>query len=445
MLPREAYFAAVKRPYPPLYSSLIQHGWSQYEYYAPFGLGKPWAMRHAVMTPDFMWHFSKADVARGGELVLKAWMNEVHFRRGVALLRERERTLREAVGQDFAAFAAAYKRYMPAVTFAWAPEKLVTERLTALLIMQLSAPDTNELIGQLNTPLEDNLYKQEEYELAQTDELSAHVQKYEWLNSRYGADVRYTAQEAAARKTKLNADELEARRAHEKASVRAAIARAKELLGEDAQLVDIMQFIIYYRTHRTDVMNMVAYQYIPQLKQMAAQRHLTYEQLLHCMAQEILEDTVPSLDIINERRRRHAIVMEEGLVRCLIERACDEIETYFNEDVGYVTEVRGTVACQGKARGTARVIAAPADFAKVKVGDILVTSMTTPNMISIMKRAAAFVTDEGGITCHAAIISREMGKPCIIGTRIATKVLRDGNWVEVDAEKGVVRLVPRVL
>jgi len=58
-----------------------------------------------------------------------------------------------------------------------------------------------------------------------------------------------------------------------------------------------------------------------------------------------------------------------------------------------------------------------------------------------MKKAVAFVTDEGGITCHAAIISREMKKPCIIGTKIATRALKDGDLVEVDANKGVVRKV----
>ena len=58
-----------------------------------------------------------------------------------------------------------------------------------------------------------------------------------------------------------------------------------------------------------------------------------------------------------------------------------------------------------------------------------------------MKRAIAFVTDEGGITCHAAIIAREMKKPCIIGTKVATKILKDGDMVEVDANKGTVKII----
>jgi len=58
-----------------------------------------------------------------------------------------------------------------------------------------------------------------------------------------------------------------------------------------------------------------------------------------------------------------------------------------------------------------------------------------------MKKAAAFVTDEGGITCHAAIVARELKKPCIIGTKIATQALKDGDEVEVDADKGAVKLL----
>ena len=67
--------------------------------------------------------------------------------------------------------------------------------------------------------------------------------------------------------------------------------------------------------------------------------------------------------------------------------------------------------------------------------------MTDPRYVPAMKKAAAIVTDEGGITCHAAIVSRELKKPCIIGTKIATKVLKDGDEVEVDAEKGVVKKI----
>ena len=67
--------------------------------------------------------------------------------------------------------------------------------------------------------------------------------------------------------------------------------------------------------------------------------------------------------------------------------------------------------------------------------------MTQPTFAPILEKAAAVITDEGGITCHAAIIARELKKPCIIGTKIATQVFKDGDMVEVDAEQGIITLI----
>ncbi|HPN15033.1 MAG TPA: PEP-utilizing enzyme [bacterium] len=97
------------------------------------------------------------------------------------------------------------------------------------------------------------------------------------------------------------------------------------------------------------------------------------------------------------------------------------------------SEIRGSSASLGKAIGPVRVILNQADFDKFMPGDVLVASMTRPEYVPIMKKAAAVITDEGGLTCHAAIVSRELGVPCIIGTQVATKILKDGDMVEVDA------------
>lgn len=104
-------------------------------------------------------------------------------------------------------------------------------------------------------------------------------------------------------------------------------------------------------------------------------------------------------------------------------------------------EFRGTVASLGRAKGKVIIVVTEADQKKMKDGDILVSPMTTPRLMEAVKMAAAIVTDEGGLTAHAAIVSRELHIPCVIGTKIATKVLRDGDMVEVDAMKGVVRKI----
>ncbi|MFH0829456.1 MAG: PEP-utilizing enzyme [Candidatus Kerfeldbacteria bacterium] len=103
------------------------------------------------------------------------------------------------------------------------------------------------------------------------------------------------------------------------------------------------------------------------------------------------------------------------------------------------SNLHGQVAYPGIVRGIARIVLLEKDVPKVKPGDILVSSSTNPNLILAMQRAGAFVTDIGGITSHAAIVSRELKKPCIVGTKIATKSIRDGDRLEVDANHGIVR------
>ncbi len=100
--------------------------------------------------------------------------------------------------------------------------------------------------------------------------------------------------------------------------------------------------------------------------------------------------------------------------------------------------LKGLPASPGYATGTVKIIRDISELSKVQKGDILVTTMTTPDMVPAMEKAAAIVTDEGGMTCHAAIVSRELGIPAVVGTENATKILKDGDVVTVDAYKGLV-------
>ena len=100
--------------------------------------------------------------------------------------------------------------------------------------------------------------------------------------------------------------------------------------------------------------------------------------------------------------------------------------------------VRGLGAAPGAASGPARIVASLDGSGELAEGEVLVAHMTAPDWVPLMRRAAAIVTDSGGMTCHAAIVSRELGIPCVVGTAEATRVLRDGEVVTVDATRGVV-------
>lgn len=110
-----------------------------------------------------------------------------------------------------------------------------------------------------------------------------------------------------------------------------------------------------------------------------------------------------------------------------------------------VRELRGVTASPGTAKARARIVKMEnaSDWRSFEKGDILVTQMTQPNMTLIMRKAAAVITDEGGITSHAAVLSREFGIPCVVGTHTATRAIKDGDLIEVIAEpsEGVVRIL----
>jgi len=120
-----------------------------------------------------------------------------------------------------------------------------------------------------------------------------------------------------------------------------------------------------------------------------------------------------------------------------------DAEKYFTfskpEEKQNVTELRGVVAATGYACGRVRIIRKTSEMKDFQTGEILVTNQTTPEFVPIMKKAAAVITEQGGITSHAAIVSRELKVPCIIGTKIATTALMNGENVEVDANNGIVR------
>jgi len=104
--------------------------------------------------------------------------------------------------------------------------------------------------------------------------------------------------------------------------------------------------------------------------------------------------------------------------------------------------LNGIVASMGNGNvmGNVRIVNNP-HKEKFNKDEILVTSMTRPEFVPLMRKAKAIITNEGGITSHAAIVSRELGIPCIIGTKVATKALKNGDFVEVNVKEGIVRKI----
>jgi phosphohistidine swiveling domain-containing protein len=103
--------------------------------------------------------------------------------------------------------------------------------------------------------------------------------------------------------------------------------------------------------------------------------------------------------------------------------------------------IKGTPASPGVATGTVKIVNSVKDLAKIKKGDILVSHATGPELLPGMQKSGAIITDEGGVACHAAITARELRIPCVVGTKIATQVLKDNDLVEVNADRGIVKIL----
>jgi len=172
------------------------------------------------------------------------------------------------------------------------------------------------------------------------------------------------------------------------------------------------------------------------------------EELLWLTVNEVLELLKGKREYLDRAKKYHREQRRIGLMTPL---GYDDLSLEFWNEVerlqrpgGDIKEIKGISASKGKVEGIAKIILNPVtEFEKFKNGDILIASMTRPEYIHLMKKASAIITDEGGITSHASIVSRELGKPCIIGTRFATKVFKDGDLVEVDANNGVVKIIKR--
>jgi len=118
----------------------------------------------------------------------------------------------------------------------------------------------------------------------------------------------------------------------------------------------------------------------------------------------------------------------------------DELEDNINiKEHNDIKELKGIGVSKGKVKGSVKVINNLYNLENIEEGIILVTHMTRPQFNDKIMKCKAIITNEGGILCHAAILAREHGIPCIVGTNIATEILKDGDLIEVDAEKGIVK------
>ncbi len=274
------------------------------------------------------------------------------------------------------------------------------------------------------------------------DLLEIHTEKYAWLNSTYHINDPCTI--------KTFIDRLKQHRDYE-SKLYSTIENREKIEGEiqnlitnlsldekAQKLIHIMRSVVFLRNFEKENANKNQFLVEPLIIELARRLDIDRDIVLSMTDEEIidaLQKERVDIDEIKKRLENFAIIVKDSRMTIDLKPKADEKEEILDK------EIKGNVACKGTVEGIVKVVKDRSEISKVKKGEILVTSMTTPDFVPAMEKAAAIITDEGGITCHAAIVSRELATPCIIGTKNATKILKDGDKVRVDAEKGIVLFI----
>ncbi|MFH1257665.1 MAG: PEP-utilizing enzyme [Candidatus Micrarchaeota archaeon] len=283
--------------------------------------------------------------------------------------------------------------------------------------------------------------------------LIAHTKKYGWLPCTYENDPwkkeHFESVLESMLKQKTDAKkELEKIKNKEKEDEikRKSTISLLELSKSEIKLFDIASDLIFFKADRKDILFRSYFEMRSLIAEIAKRLHLTPKQVRFMLPNEIKEalknrPTNPSL--YNERFKFSVAISKDDSTEVYVGKEAQRImrEDVLEEKIIESKELRGQCACPGFAKGTVKLILSPKDMHKMNQGDILVAPATNPDIVPAMKKAAAIITNTGGLTCHAAIVSRELGIPCIVGTKIATDVLKDGMMVELNATKGIVGII----
>lgn len=212
---------------------------------------------------------------------------------------------------------------------------------------------------------------------------------------------------------------------------------------KDLEYLLMAKRFVYIKDARDDFRRESVFYATNLFEEIARRMKIRSDDASYLQEQEIInflsEETSVDEKIISERKKGFIVYLnKDRKLVCLQGDQIPQVLQFFNllQKKEKPVEIVGRVASQGKAKGIACIVHGIKDLSKVKSGNILVAVTTHPDFVSAMRKAVAIVTDEGGITSHAAIVSREFGIPCIVGCKNATKLLKDGDLVEVDAVEG---------
>lgn len=226
------------------------------------------------------------------------------------------------------------------------------------------------------------------------------------------------------------------------------LIRKNKIPRKKIQLFEILGELSLWTDDRKEVEFQLHYFYSKILLEFEKKFNIPYHNLKFLFFEELkqLPHNKASLYALSQERIKSPLIVKyEGKKREVL--VGKETRTFFNDLKKQLLfddkiEIKGDISSKGskkKYTGTVKVVLSIMDCKKIKRGDFIVSTMTSPDYMVAMKNSGGIITDEGGVTCHAAIISRELNKPCITGTVRGTKILKDGDVVEINVEDGSIK------
>lgn len=255
------------------------------------------------------------------------------------------------------------------------------------------------------------------------------LKEYFWIRNSYYGIHRLTEEEVRT--------EIRKKLGKEKARP----SKVEDPTSIPQELVKIGKEMVLMQDRRKKYMMKAAYYLHEFLKEIGKKYDLLPVLMVQTLPQEVFHINKLMPDLAAELKLRQRSCTITGDISSGIKVYSGQI--FFPEGVDRRAkfEIRGQVACGGKAVGRAKIIGSVDDIYKINHGDVIVSPMTSPDLMPAIRRCVAIVTNFGGITCHAAIVAREFNIPCIVGTNNATEVLQDEDLVEVDANNGLVKVL----
>lgn len=335
-------------------------------------------------------------------------------------------------------------------------EKEIDRVLKEVLAARGEQKRYNQLLNELTAPVTEHFLAREHNELMRivkrfvagkdvASDIAAHQKNWYWVQNNYYYAKVLTAEDFMERVREhakgVSSEEL---------SFTDAKNHKERVLQELASAeLRVLVTLAEEHTHwqdRRKMANMRAQHYVSLFVAEVSRRFGLPLELVRMLAGDELLEVCKGkpADIVTLKKRLElAGVMStpSGTRMLTFEESKQLQRELFGSLTNKADELLGSIANLGKVIGPVKVVMNTDEFSKVQQGDILVTSMTRPEFMPVLKKVAGIITDEGGITCHAAIVSRELGVPCILGTKVATRIFKDGDLVELNANHGVVRRV----